>query len=153
MNLPSLGSTAVAGSLFVFGALPSKPALSQSLEGAYTGSLECKQMPASTGILRTPLAIIVRNGRVVASAPIFDIDGTHEISSAVATGTVDADGVLHLAYSVFTRDADFHGDYTGTLHAAGGTLIGTQVWTRGNAGGGVTRTCAGTIFEAKSPRQ
>jgi hypothetical protein len=142
----------MSGSLIAMGA-PADLAQSQPFDGAYKGSLECDQRQPDIGILRTPLAITVRNGRAVASAPIFDIDGRHEIASAVATGTVDAGGTLNLAYTVYTRDAEFHGHYTGTLNATGGTLTGTQVWTRVPAGGDVTRICTGIIFDVASPRQ
>ena len=143
---------AMAGSAIAIGAPPVGLAQPQSFDGAHKGSLECEQTPAGIGSLRTPLAIIVHNGTIVASAPIFDIDGRQEISAAVATGTVDADGVLHLAHTVSTRDATFHGDYTGTLNATGGTLTGTQVWTRA-AGGGATRTCKGNVLKVGPPRR
>jgi hypothetical protein len=117
----------------------------QSFDGVYRGSLECDQSPPGIENLHTPLAIVVRNGTVVASAPIFDVDGRQEISAAVATGTVDANGVVHLAHTAFTRDASFHGDYTGVLSATGATLTGTQVWTR-TGGGGATRTCKGSVY-------
>ena len=152
MNARSLGLITMAGSVIAIGVPPPKLAQAQSFDGAYKGSLECKQMPAGIGILRTPLAMTIRNGKVVASAPIFDIDGRQEIWSAVATGKVDADGMLHLAYTVVTRDAAFYGDYTGTLDATHGTLSGTHVWTRTTAGGVVARTCTGTVFEVSSPR-
>jgi len=144
----------MAGAAIAMGATPAGLARSQSFDRAYKGSMKCEQMPAGDGILRTPLAITVRNGRVVASAPMFDIDGRQEIWSAVATGTADVDGVLHFAYAVFTLDAEFHGHYTVTINAAGdGTLIGTQVGTRAIGGDVVTRKCTGTVFEVKSPRQ
>jgi hypothetical protein len=61
--------------------------------------------------------------------------------------------MFHLGCAVYTRDAELHANYTGTLSAAGGTLTGTQVWTRSTGGGGVTRTCTGTVFEVGLPKQ
>jgi hypothetical protein len=52
---------------------------------------------------------------------------------------------------LFTPDAEFRGNYSGTLNATGGTLTGTQVWTRASGGGGVTRACTGALLEIKCP--
>jgi hypothetical protein len=60
---------------------------------------------------------------------------------------VDAGGVLDLGYTIFTRDAEFHGSYSGTLTATGGTLTGTQVWTRATSGESVTRTCTAPFWK------
>jgi hypothetical protein len=144
MNARSLRAIAVAGFIVACGVPLAAEAQLQSFDGDYKGSLECEPKRGGVGILRAPLAIVVRNSQAVASAPIFDVDGAQEVSGAVATGTVDADGVLHLAYTVLTRDAIIRGDYIGTLEAGGGTLNGTQVWTPATAGG-VTRTCKGTL--------
>ena len=109
-------------------------AQSQSVDRAYQGSLNCEQ--PGIGLLRTPLAMTVRDGRATASAPIFDIDGKVELSSVAATGTVDTGGTLRLAHTVSTREAMFQGEYTGTLNQARGTLTGTQVWIATTAGTG-----------------
>jgi hypothetical protein len=152
MNTRLVGLITIAGSVIAIGAPQPGRVQAQSLDATYKGSLECEQVPPGIGSVRTPLAIIVHSGRALASAPIFDVNGRHEISDAVATGTLDGDGVLRLAHVVFTHDASFQGEYTGMINATGGTLTGTQVWTR-SAGGVVTRTCKGNVYEVKAPRQ
>ena len=152
MNARLLGLIAMVGSVVTIGAPLAGLAQQQPFEGAYKGSLECEQ--SGVGILRAQLAITVRDGRVVALASLFDIDGGQAFSPEVAAGMVDVAGAFHLADTVFTRDATFHGTYTGTFSATGGTMTGTQIWTRSPAGnGGVTRTCNGTFVRVESPRQ
>jgi hypothetical protein len=154
MDARSLALVAIAGSVIAIGAPPAGLAQQQSFDGAYKGSLECEQMPEDIRNLRTPLAMIVRNGMVVASASMFDLDGRQELADTVVTGTVNANGVFHLGVTVFARDASSHVDYTGTFNTTGGTLTGTQVWTRATAGdGGATRTCNGTFVKVTSPGQ
>ena len=77
-------------------------------------------MPADIAIHRSPLAIEV--------PPIYDIDGLRLDMSAAAAGIMDSVGALQLGNGLFTRDAEFHGNYAGTLSATDGTLTGTQVW-------------------------
>jgi hypothetical protein len=141
-----------AGALVVaIDAPPAPLAQQQSFDGAYTGSLECER--AGEAILRTPLAMIVRSGRVGASAPMFDIDGRQELSDTTVLGTVSGQGALHLGLTVFMHDVSARVDYTGMLDATGGTLTGTQVWTRAAAGDGATttRTCTATFARVGSP--
>jgi hypothetical protein len=98
--------------------------------------------------------MIVHSGTVLASAPMFDIDGRQELSETSVIGTVSGEGTLHLGLTVFMRDASAHVDYIGLLDATGGTLTGTQIWTRTAAGGGsTTRTCTGTFAKVRSPGQ
>jgi hypothetical protein len=147
VDVRSLALIALAGSVIAIGAPPAGLAQPQPFDGAYKGGLECEQMPEGIGTLRTPLAMIVRNGTGVASAPMFDIDGRQELAATVVSGTVNADGAFHLGTTVFTRDATFQVNYIGTLDATGGTLTGTQVWA--GATGGATRTCNGTFVKVR----
>jgi hypothetical protein len=147
-----LALIAIPVSLTAIGAPSAGLAQQQSFDGAYNGSLECQQMPEGIGPLRLPLAIRVRNGRVIASASMFDIDGKKELIPALVTGTVNADGTFHVGTTVFISDARAQVDYTGTLDDAGGTLKGTQVWTRASASG-PTRACNGTFVKVGSPGQ
>jgi hypothetical protein len=109
--------------------------------------LECEETPA-----RTSLAIIVGDGIVTADAPTYDIDGLL-ISPIIAGGRVDSAGVMHFGYTVDLRKAVMRANYTVTFSAAGGTLTGTQVWTRATGGDSVTRTCTGTVFEVELSKQ
>jgi hypothetical protein len=130
------------------------PAQPQSRDHrVYKGSLECERTPAA-GKSRTPIAIIVYNdGGVFASADPYDIDGLRLIAATVAGGTVNSDGTLHFGVTVFMHGPQLHATYTVTLSAAGGTLTGTQVWTRETGGESVTRTCTGTVSEVGLPKQ
>ena len=83
MDVRSLALIALAGSVIAIGAPPAGLAQPQPFDGAYKGGLECEQMPEGIGTLRTPLAMIVRNGTGVASAPMFDIDGRQELAATV----------------------------------------------------------------------
>jgi hypothetical protein len=86
--------------------------------------------------------IIIRNGRVIAS--------TQDITAAVAAGRVDENGAFRLGATVFMPNGTLRVNYTGTLSAAGGTLTGTQVWTR--TGGEIdTRSCEGAFIAANQP--
>jgi len=152
VNTRSLALIATAVLLTAIGASSAGLAQQQSFDGAYKGSLECRQMPEGIGPLRLPLAILVRNGRVMASASMFDIDGKKELIAAVATGTMNANGTFHLGTTVFIGDATAHVDYTGRLNGDGGVLKGTQVWSRPSADG-PTRACNGTFVKVGSPGQ
>jgi hypothetical protein len=70
---------------------------------------------------------------VTADTPTYDIDGLL-IEPNLAAGTVDSAGVLHFGHTVYMRNAELRANYTVSLSAAGGTLTGTQVWTRATGG-------------------
>jgi hypothetical protein len=133
------------------------PAQSQSLHRNYKGNLECGQAPPGSGILRTPLVIIVRDGDVLGGpASIFDIDGKERpwVANAAA-GRMDTDGAFHLGHITYMgdpSDTTLRAEYTGTFDATGGTLTGTQVWNRAADGRNVTSTCKGTFVEVTPPK-
>jgi hypothetical protein len=106
-------------------------------------------------MFRTSFSIIVHDGRAMAGGDIVDIDGKRrpELLSMVVTGTVDANGVFRLGGTFFDLDATFEAKYTGALNASGGTLSGTQNWTRAGGGDGVVRACKGTVLVVDSARQ
>ena len=83
---------------------------------------------------------------------MFDLDGREQIWSAVASGAVDAEGRLQIGHTVYERGATFHAEYTGMLTATGGSLTGTQVWTRASAAEEITRTCTGILVRVPSER-
>jgi hypothetical protein len=120
----------------------------QSIDGAYRGSLVCEHMPGTLGILRAPFDMTVDSGNVVAARPIFNrrllVAGTE-----IATGTVGADGALHLTASWVAAGGSVKATFNGTLAATGGTLTGTEVWTRSAANGGnASRPCYGAFVKA-----
>lgn len=125
------------------GPLPEGQSQSQQpFAGAYKGTLECTQTSDQATHISTQLVILIRNGRVSAS--------TQEFTGAMTTGKIDENGALNLGTTVFTSDATWRINYTGTLNAAGGTLTGTQVLTR-NSGEIDTRTCEGTFTVVNEP--
>jgi hypothetical protein len=140
---------AMAGAVIATAAAPAPLAQSQSFDGAYKGSVECEQISHGAERLRTPLAMSVRNGRVAASMPLFDLDGRTEISGLFATGTVQAGGVFRLAVIVHMPDHVFVVDFSGTLGADGGTLAGVQVFSL-PAAGKASRTCEGTFIRVET---
>jgi hypothetical protein len=147
MNARPLRQTVAAASLLAMGADVIVLAQPSSFDGNYKGSVECEN---TSGVdrLRTPLAMGVRNGHVVASIPLFDFDGRTEISALVATGPVDAGGIFHLGAVVFLPDRTLHVDLAGTLSAGGGTVAGVQVFSL-PAAGKATRTCEGKFIKVE----
>lgn len=124
----------------------------QSIEGAYRGSIVCEHLAGTAGILRGPLDIIVSGMTVMAARPIFNRNGTRVVGNEIATGTANSDGTLHLTSSWTAAQASFKGTYNGTLSATGGTITGTQEWTRSAAfGGNVSRPCYGAYVRAPKP--
>jgi hypothetical protein len=124
----------------------------QPIEGAYRGSIVCEHLAGAVGILRAPLDFTVSGTKVVAARPIFNRDGTRVVGSEIATGTVNSDGTLHLTSSWAAAVASFKGTYNGTLNATGGTITGTQAWTRSPANGGnVSRACYGAYVRGPTP--
>jgi hypothetical protein len=119
-----------------------------SLDGAYRGNLVCEHLSGSVGILRGPLDMTVNGGNVVAARPIFNRDGTRVVGTEIAIGTVGTDGALHLTSNWVAPRAGFKGTYNGTLATTGGTLTGTEEWTRSPANGGnATRNCYGAYVK------
>lgn len=122
-----------------------------SLDGAYRGNLVCDQLPGTHGILRAPLDMTLNGGNVVAARPIFNLDGSRVVGTEIAIGTVGTDGALHLTSNWAVARGSFKGSYSGTLAATGGTLTGTEEWTRSPAdGGNATRTCYGAYVKGPS---
>jgi hypothetical protein len=125
----------------------------KSFDGAYKGTLECEQ--GGLEVFRSLLTIIIRNGLVTGGAPTPGIDGRQELPAAVVPGrgTVDPDGVFRLGYILYTGEYLLRADYSGMLSDTGGTLTGTQVFTREIPGDSGTRTCKGTFLKVELPRQ
>jgi hypothetical protein len=124
----------------------------QSIEGAYRGSVVCEHLPGTAGILRAPLDIVVSGTTVVAARPIFNRNGTLVVGTEIATGTVNSDGTLRLTSSWAAAGGSFKGNYNGTMNATGGTITGTEAWTRSPANGGsASRTCYGAYVRGPIP--
>jgi hypothetical protein len=115
----------------------------KSFDGAYKGTLECER---GLEVFRSLLTINIRNGRVTGGARTLGIDGKEELIPG--GGTVDADGIYRSGHIFYTRGYTLHADYIGMLSDTGGTLTGTQVFTRETTEDGGTRSCKGTFLKA-----
>lgn len=127
-------------------AMETTPGLSsqlKSFDGAYKGNLECEPMTAGSGVFRTLLSIIIRDGSVMA---MFDAE--EHIGPMQAAGTVDPGGAFRFGVTVYTQQYTIRANYSGTLSAIGGTLSGTQVSANGS-----TRTCKGTVSQVELPKR
>jgi hypothetical protein len=125
----------------------SQLALAQSpmFDGVYKGSVKCQEPESDIGIITAPLAITIRNGRLVASIPAVS-------SADIATGVVNADGTLHFAFYVHIDNITVYSEYTGLLDGTNGTLTGTQVWTTELSPASSRRTCKGAFAKVIMPR-
>ena len=119
----------------------------QALDGAYRGTIVCERIKATPGILRVPLDLAVRGGNVQFARPTFNLKGTRVTGSELGSGTIDADGKLHLTSSWVFGNIGFQGDYSGTLSASGGTFSGRQSW-RGPDGLDGSRACHAALVPA-----
>jgi hypothetical protein len=122
----------------------------QTLEGRFRGMYVCEKLPTTRDVLRVPLDLIIRSGTVQFARPLFNLKGTRVVGSELGTGTVDADGKVHLTSTWSYLGNTAQGDYGGTLTAAGGTLTGTQTWRSPDpdAGPAISRTCTAALVPA-----
>lgn len=136
-NLIALLAAGVSGLFAATAAQAQGPA--QAPEGAYRGMIVCEKIPIAADILHVPFDLIVHGANVEFARPVFNLNGSRVIGSELGSGSVDADGKIHVtATRVFLRQT-VHSEYGGTLTANGGTLSGKQSWT-GSMGDG-SRTC------------
>lgn len=119
----------------------------QALDGAYRGTIVCEKIKAASGILRAPLDVSVRGSNVQFARPTFNLKGTRVTGSELGSGTVDADGKLHLTSSWVFGNIALQGDYSGALSASGGTFSGTQSW-HGPDGVNGSRACHAALVPA-----
>jgi hypothetical protein len=120
-------------------------ASAQSLDGTFRGTYVCERLQTTRDILRVPLDLVIHGDAVQFSRPLLNLNGSRVRGSEMATGTIDADGRLHLRsrWTYLGNTAD--GEYTGTLTPRGGTLTGTQTWTGPGDGAPVVRTCTAAL--------
>jgi hypothetical protein len=119
----------------------------QNLAGAYRGMIVCEQVKGAADILHVPLDLAIRGNDVQFARPLFNLQGTRVLGSELGSGTVDADGKLHLASAWDFRGIAVKGEYSGTLTSNGGTLTGTQTWQGGDGVRG-SRTCTAALVPA-----
>jgi hypothetical protein len=119
----------------------------QALEGKFRGTYVCEKLPTTRDILRAPLDLVVHENIVQFARPLFNLDGTRVVGSELAAGNIDANGTAHLTSEWAFRGDTAEAEYNGTLTSAGGTLTGTQRWTRPGSGS-LTRTCMAALVPA-----
>jgi hypothetical protein len=141
-----LAALSVASTAFVT-PVSADPQPTPALDGAYRGTIVCEKIKAASGILRAPLDLAVRGGDVQFARPTFNLKGTRVTGSELGSGTVDADGKVHLKSSWVFGNIALQGDYSGTLSSSGGTFSGTQSW-RGPDGVSGSRACHGALVPA-----
>jgi hypothetical protein len=130
------------------GAVVSANAGAQALEGKFRGAYVCEKTPFTPDVLRTPLDLIIQGNNVQFARPIFNLNGTRVLGSELGTGTIDANGKLHLTSTWTYLGSTAVGDYSGTLTPSGGTLTGTQTWTGPQNPTPVNRACAAALVPA-----
>jgi hypothetical protein len=131
-------------SLALAGVFAATAAHADPIMGPFRGSLVCAQLKTTNNILRAPLDVIVRKSDVIFARPVFNANGSIVTGSELGSGTIDADGKMHLTSTWEFGSYGFTGDYSGVITAAGGTLTGTQLWHATN-GMVDTRACMAAI--------
>ena len=124
----------------------------ESLEGTFRGTLVCEKMPASPDILHAPLDVSIRGSNVQFARPIFNWNGSRVVGSELGTGTVDAEGKLHLTSGWLIGGMTFQSDYSGALTKTSGTFSGIQSWRDGRNNSG-KRNCAAALVLAPQVQQ
>lgn len=130
------------------------PTGEQAVQGPYRGTYVCQTKMGFSTIFRLPIDLVIRNGNVEFSRPLVAWNGraSQLIGNEMASGTIDADGKIHLTSTWLNGGAIFHGDYNGTLTPSGGTFMGTQTWhsPRGQNG---SRACAAAFVQLAATNQ
>jgi hypothetical protein len=127
-------------------------ARAQSFDGTYRGSLVCEKTPATADMLSAPLDMNIRGNNVQFARPLFNLDGTRVIGSELGTGTIDAQGNLHLKSNWYRFGVTVDADYSGALTKTGGTFSGTQSWRDGKNNSG-KRACTAALVLAPQVNQ
>jgi len=128
----------------VAGSLVATAAYAEPIAGPFRGMLVCSQLKTTNNILRAPLDVIAGSSGVIFARPIYSANGSFVVGSELGSGTLDADGKIHLTSTWENGGNGFTGDYSGKLSAAGGTLTGTQAW-HARDGMVETRSCAAAL--------
>lgn len=122
------------------------PTGEQAVKGPYRGAYVCQLKVGMPGMFRIPVDLVIRNGAVEFSRPLLNRNATRVVGNEMASGTIDADGKMHLTSTWYNGGAIFHADYTGMLTPSGGTFMGTQTW-RGPLGRNGSRTCTAALVQ------
>jgi hypothetical protein len=127
-------------------------ARAQSFDGTFRGTLVCEKMPATADMLSAALDVNIRESNVQFARPLFNLDGTRVVGSELGTGTIDAQGKLHLTSNWFRFGVTFEADYSGMMTKTSGTFCGTQSWRDGRNNSG-KRNCIAAFLLAPQVQQ
>jgi hypothetical protein len=128
------------------------PSSEQAAPGPYRGMYVCQTMTRAPGIFHIPIDLVVRNGNVEFARPLLNWNGTRVIGNEMASGTIDADGKVHLTSAWYNGRIIFHAEYSGTLTPNGGTLMGTQTWHSARGLNG-SRICTAALVQLAATNQ
>jgi len=122
-------------------------ARAQDLAGVYRGMFVCEKVPGAVDILHVPVDMKLRGDNIQFARPLFNLQGTRVLGSELGDGKIEPAGKVHLTSEWQFRGIEVHGDYSGMLTPAGGTLTGTQSW-QGPDGEARSRTCQVAVVPA-----
>jgi hypothetical protein len=131
------------------------PTGEQAVKGPYRGAYVCQTNFGVPGIFGVPIDLVIRNGNVEFSRPLLRGGigtQTRVIGNEMASGTIDADGKVHLTSTWYNGGTIFHADYGGTLTPSGGTFMGTQTWHSARGLNG-SRTCTAAFVQLAATNQ
>jgi hypothetical protein len=113
-NLTVLLAAGASGLFAMTAAQAQGPA--QALEGAYRGMIVCEKIPIAADILHVPFDLIVHGTNAEFARPVFGLKGGRVIGSELGSGTVDADGKIHVTATRVFLGQTVQSEYSGTLH-------------------------------------
>jgi hypothetical protein len=127
-------------------------ARAQPFDGTFRGTLVCEKMPAAADMLGARLDMNIRGSNVQFARPLFNLTGARVIGSELGSGTIDAQGKLHLTSTWHRFGVTFEADYSGALTKTSGTFSGTQSWRDGRNNSG-KRNCTAAFLLAPQVQQ
>lgn len=144
--MKKVSMTVLVGASFV--ALCSDAVFSQEAarDGTFKGTLVCVAFPWQPKVVRAPMDLTVTDETIMFARPIL---GNNQISGTeMAKGAIDADGNFSVTSNGSEDGTRYEGKYKGAMTGDGGTLTGTQTWSRGD----VTRMriCTGAFVRSRA---
>jgi len=120
-------------------------------QGTYSGSYVCQKLPGTRAalgvpnILRVPIDLVIKDDNVQFARPLLNGRGTEVVGNEMASGTINADGKIHITSNWINAGIFINAEYDGVLTATGGTFAGTQTLHVGNVT--TSRTCTAALVQ------
>ena len=89
--------------------------------------MQCDKLPWTAAPLYAAVQLSIKGKSATFERDVYSGDAKRKTGVESGTGTIDADGVLHIKTSWVSTTSRFDGNYIGRLSAAGGTLTGKQI--------------------------